>query len=97
MPVNRLGIERNRKTLPNEIMVWDLETVPDLEGYARANGLNRQVPPEEIRTAIRPDFPELIYHSIVCIGALVEQAGGATATRCRLWERRTSGSARRRS
>ena len=21
------------------MMVWDLETVPDLEGYARANGL----------------------------------------------------------
>ncbi len=51
-------------------MVWDLETVPDLEGYARANGLIGRSP-EEIRTAIGPDFPKLIYHSIVCIGALV--------------------------
>lgn len=56
--------------MPNEIMVWDLETVPDLEGYARANGLIGRSP-EEIRTAIGPDFPKLIYHSIVCIGALV--------------------------
>jgi 3'-5' exonuclease len=51
-------------------MVWDLETVPDLEGYARANNLVGKSP-EEIRIAIGDDFPKLIYHSIICIGALV--------------------------
>jgi 3'-5' exonuclease len=54
----------------SDIMVWDLETIPDLEGYARANNLVGR-PPDEIRTAMGDDFPKLIYHSIVCIGALV--------------------------
>jgi 3'-5' exonuclease len=56
--------------MPNTIMVWDLETVPDLEGYARANNLIDRSP-EEIRIAMGDDFPKLIYHSIICIGALV--------------------------
>jgi predicted PolB exonuclease-like 3'-5' exonuclease len=51
-------------------MVWDLETVPDLEGYARANNLIGKSP-EEIRAAMGAEFPKLIYHSIICIGALV--------------------------
>src|SRR5260370_22065949 len=51
-------------------MVWDLETIPDLEGYARANNLIGRSP-EEVRTAMGDDFPKLIYHSIICIGALV--------------------------
>jgi predicted PolB exonuclease-like 3'-5' exonuclease len=44
--------------------------IPDLEGYARANNLTNRSP-DEIRTAMGDDFPKLIYHSIVCIGALV--------------------------
>jgi predicted PolB exonuclease-like 3'-5' exonuclease len=51
-------------------MVWDLETVPDLQGYARANNLIGRSP-DEIRAAIGDEFPKLIYHSIICIGALV--------------------------
>jgi predicted PolB exonuclease-like 3'-5' exonuclease len=51
-------------------MVWDLETVPDLQGYARAHNLTGKSP-EEIRAAMGDDFPKLIYHSIICIGALV--------------------------
>ena len=51
-------------------MVWDIETVPDLEGYARANNLIGKSP-EEIRAAMGDEFPKLIYHSIICIGALV--------------------------
>jgi predicted PolB exonuclease-like 3'-5' exonuclease len=54
----------------SDIMVWDLETVPDLQGYARANNLTGKSP-EEIRTAMGDDFPKLIYYSIICIGALV--------------------------
>src|SRR5471030_533745 len=52
------------------IMVWDIETIPDLEGYAKANNLISRSP-DEIRAAMGDDFPKLIYHSIVCIGALV--------------------------
>lgn len=51
-------------------MVWDLETVPDLDGFARANNLVGQ-PDQEIRSAMGEEFPKLIYHSIICIGALV--------------------------
>jgi 3'-5' exonuclease len=56
--------------MPSDIMVWDLETIPDLGGYARANNLVGRSP-AEIRTAMGDDFPKLIYHSIICIGALV--------------------------
>ncbi len=63
--------------MPNEIMVWDLETVPDLEGFAKANNLIGKAD-SEIRAAIGEEFPKLIYHSIVCIGALLAKrtAGG---------------------
>jgi 3'-5' exonuclease len=56
--------------MTSNIMVWDIETVPDLEGYARANNLIGKSP-EEIRAAMGAEFPKLIYHSIICIGALV--------------------------
>jgi 3'-5' exonuclease len=54
----------------SSVMVWDLETVPDLEGFARSNNLTGKSS-IEIQTAMGDDFPKLIYHSIVCIGALV--------------------------
>ena len=52
------------------VVVWDLETVPDLAGYAAANGLVGESD-AEIREAMGDGFPKLVYHSIVCIGALV--------------------------
>jgi predicted PolB exonuclease-like 3'-5' exonuclease len=52
------------------VIVWDLETVPDLNGFAAANDLVGKTD-EEIREAIGDKFPKQIYHSIVCIGALV--------------------------
>jgi len=52
------------------VIVWDLETVPDIAGYAAANGLTGKSD-EEIREALGNKFPKHIYHSIVCIGALV--------------------------
>jgi 3'-5' exonuclease len=73
--------------VPSDIIVWDLETIPDLEGYARANNLIGESP-EEIRTAMGDDFPKLIYHSIICIGALVAEQ--LTATRFKLLEHPTS-------
>jgi 3'-5' exonuclease len=56
--------------MPSDVMVWDIETVPDIAGFARANGLEGKSPPE-VRTAMGDEFPKLIYHSIICIGALV--------------------------
>ena len=54
----------------NSVIVWDLETVPDLRGYAAANGMSAATD-DEVREAIGVKFPKHIYHSIVCIGALV--------------------------
>jgi predicted PolB exonuclease-like 3'-5' exonuclease len=52
------------------VIVWDLETVPDLRGYAAANNLiDRR--DDEVRADLGNKFPKHIYHSIVCIGALV--------------------------
>jgi hypothetical protein len=52
------------------IIVWDLETVPDLGGFAAANDLIAKSD-LEVREAIGDKFPKHIYHSIVCIGALI--------------------------
>jgi 3'-5' exonuclease len=57
------------------IIVWDLETVPDLRGFAAANGLGGKTD-AEVREAIGDKFPKHIYHSIVCIGALVAHVDG---------------------
>jgi predicted PolB exonuclease-like 3'-5' exonuclease len=53
-----------------QVLVWDLETVPDLVGFAAANGLIGR-PDDEVRQAIGDKFPKHIYHSIICIGALI--------------------------
>ena len=52
------------------IIVWDLETVPDIAGFAAANDLVGKSD-VEVREAIGDKFPKHIYHSIVCIGALI--------------------------
>jgi hypothetical protein len=52
------------------IIVWDLETVPDLGGFAAANDLVGKSD-VEVREAVGDKFPKHIYHSIVCIGALI--------------------------
>jgi 3'-5' exonuclease len=52
------------------IIVWDLETVPDLAGFAAANNLVGQSH-AHIRSALGNRFPKHIYHTIICIGALV--------------------------
>ena len=52
------------------VIVWDLETVPDLRAFAAANELIGKTD-EEVREAVGDKFPKHIYHSIVCIGALV--------------------------
>jgi 3'-5' exonuclease len=52
------------------VIVWDLETVPDLGGFAAANDLIGKSG-VEVRAALGDKFPKHIYHSIVCIGALI--------------------------
>jgi 3'-5' exonuclease len=56
--------------MSTSVIVWDLETVPDLKGFAAANDLIGKSD-AEIREAIGDKFPKHIYHSIICIGALV--------------------------
>ena len=54
------------------VIVWDIETVPDLEGYARVHKLEGKTD-DEIGAAMGPKFPKPIYHSIVCIGAIIAE------------------------
>ena len=51
------------------VIVWDLETAPDLGGFAAANDLAGKSD-VEVREAIGDKFPKHIYHSIG-IGALI--------------------------
>jgi hypothetical protein len=54
----------------SNIIVWDIETIPDLCGFAVANGHVGKTD-DEIRAEIGDKFPKHIYHSIICIGELV--------------------------
>jgi len=52
----------------DNVIVWNLETVPDLSGFAAANQLVGKTD-DEVREALGDKFPKHIYHSVVCIGA----------------------------
>ena len=52
------------------VIVWDIETVPDIKGFAAANGHDGKSE-DDIRAAMGDKFPKHIYHSIICIGALI--------------------------
>jgi hypothetical protein len=56
--------------MSSNVIVWDIETIPDLRGFAVANGHDGKID-EEIRAAIGDKFPKHIYQSIICIGALI--------------------------
>jgi 3'-5' exonuclease len=56
--------------MTDSVIVWDLETVPDLTGFAAANQLVGKTD-DEVREALGDKFPKHIYHSVVCIGALI--------------------------
>ncbi len=49
------------------VIVWDIETIPDLKGFAAA-GLDDKSN-DEIRAAMSHKFPKHVYHLIICIGA----------------------------
>jgi predicted PolB exonuclease-like 3'-5' exonuclease len=57
------------------IIVWDIETVPDLKSFAAANDHDGKGD-DEIRAAMGDKFPKHIYHSIICIGALIAHQDG---------------------
>ena len=52
------------------VIAWDLETIPDISGFALANDLLGKLP-DEVRGAMGDKFPKHIYHEIICIGALI--------------------------
>ena len=52
------------------IIVWGLETIPDLAAAARMLDLGNATD-TDVREAIGPGFPKHPLHKIVCIGALV--------------------------
>jgi len=52
------------------VLVWDIETIPDISGFAAANSLLDKTA-AEVRAAMGDKFPKHIYHSIICIGALI--------------------------
>jgi 3'-5' exonuclease len=52
------------------VIVWDLETIPDLPAAARMLDLGMATE-AEVREAVGPGFPKHPLHKIVCIGALV--------------------------
>ena len=55
------------------VIAWDIETIPDLNGFAAANNLVGKTD-EEIREAMGDKFPKHIYHEIICIGALIARS-----------------------
>ncbi len=57
------------------VLVWDLETIPDISGFAAANNLFDKTA-AEVRAAMGDKFPKHIYHSIACIGALIVHHDG---------------------
>jgi hypothetical protein len=44
------------------VLVWDIETVPDLEGFAAANGHDGKTE-DEIRAELGEKFPKHIYRN----------------------------------
>jgi hypothetical protein len=46
----------------NRVIVWDVETVPDIKGFAAANGHDGKGD-DEIRAAMGDKFPKRIYLS----------------------------------
>ena len=54
------------------VLVWDLETIPDLACVARVNGL-ADGDDEGARAALGDEFPKLLFHKVACIGALVAE------------------------
>jgi predicted PolB exonuclease-like 3'-5' exonuclease len=63
---------RRLEMVERRVIVWDLETVPDLRAAARM--LNMEgASDERVRSALGSGFPKHPLHKIACIGALVAE------------------------
>ena len=51
-------------------IVWDLETILEVDAAARMLGM-KDASPEDVRAALGTGFPKAPLHKIACIGALV--------------------------
>jgi predicted PolB exonuclease-like 3'-5' exonuclease len=60
------------RVIGNCVLVWDLETTPDLAAVARVNGFE-EGDETAARTVLGDKFPKLPFHQIACIGALVAE------------------------
>jgi predicted PolB exonuclease-like 3'-5' exonuclease len=58
--------------MSSHILVWDLETIPDLPCVARVHRLDEQNE-AACREALGEKFPKLPFHKIACIGALIAE------------------------
>jgi predicted PolB exonuclease-like 3'-5' exonuclease len=69
-PLDRPKGWRGRSMPEQSVIVWDLETVPDLAAAARMldKGSATQA---EVRESIGPGFPKHPLHKIACIGTLI--------------------------
>jgi predicted PolB exonuclease-like 3'-5' exonuclease len=63
-------MQNEDSAMPASVIVWDLETVPDLRGFAAANDLGGKSD-DDIREAMGDKFPKHLFHSIARIGALI--------------------------
>lgn len=57
---------------PRHLIVWDLETIPDLAAAARIHS-TEEANEEQAREVLGDKFPKLPLHKIVCIGALIAE------------------------
>jgi 3'-5' exonuclease len=56
------------------VLVFDLETVPDIQAYAATAGLSGH-PEQTVREQMGDKFPRQIFHRIVCLGSLLAGRG----------------------
>lgn len=54
----------------DHIIVWDLETVPDIDAVARVHNLDPS-DTDAVLATLGEKFPKHPYHKIICIGALI--------------------------
>ena len=70
--------------MSDSAIVWDIETVLDLKGFAAATDFGGKTD-EEIHAAHGDKFPKHVYHRIICIGAVVAERGQGS------WQVKASG------
>src|SRR4051812_40380243 len=70
--------------MTNHVLVWDLETIPDLPCVARVDGID-DTDEAACHEALGEKFPKLPFHQIACIGVLIAERGGSG------WEVRSLG------